>query len=432
MEIYFKRPFKCYLSAPKKEIPHLQATFEESGYSVRITLSSDDAEPLELKNSPPEDKYFVTTSNIEFVLTPISDNIKNKFCYESLASVRELQKDLLKIIVRIVNRSFQAMRNFGVMPDVHLFNPDISFTDYYLSSLNVKLKDDKGEHHISQNQSLLSMALLGFFPPSSETASISDLHIYRWPDIEEALQDQSEPPPEKEFFTNAIEFLGLRNFRMALLESVICLEIVLTQYLRVFLSIRKAVPNSRIRRFLSPQMGLSMRLSGLLDLTLTRDDLKDIDLNKVMCVVNWRNNIIHRTGRLPEHLTEDELREGISSVLTLALLLAQLRDRIQAEPVLQEIAKKVSETHKIPIPNIFDIGRHLILVEIQFLFSTLPNNNILEGVSKDLGSQLQTRDSRFVPDKHLFIRFLKFPKVTVTRWRNGSLEIVPEQKENKT
>jgi hypothetical protein len=213
---------------------------------------------------------------------------------------------------------------------------------------------------------------------------------------------------------------------MALLESIICLEIVLTQYLRSFLLIRKGFSNSKIRRFLSPQMGLSMRLSGLLALTLTKDDLKDVDLNKVIRVVGWRNEIVHRTGRLPEYLTEDELRDGILNVITLVLLLAQLRGRIQAEPTLQDIAKKVSEAHKIPVPNIFVIGRHFVSVEIQFFFAALPENGILEGVSKDLGDQLKTRDKRFIPEKHLFIRFLKFPQTTAARWRSGSLEILQE------
>jgi len=408
----------------------LNTTFEEAGYFVHLSLSFEDDKVLELQNVPPEDKYFAATSSIDFVLSPNPESVSNQFTYDSLTVDKELQKSLLKMIVKIINRTFQAMRNFGLMPHVHLFNPDLSSTDYYLNWLSVKVIDEKGERPISQNQNLLGLALAGFFPPASETSPVSDLHVYRWPDIDEALQDQSEPPPEKEFFTNAVEFLRLRNFRMALLESVICLEIVLTQYLRVFLSIRKAVPNSRIRRFLSPQMGLSMRLSGLLDLTLTKDDLKDIDLNKVMRVVNWRNSIVHRTGRLPDQLTEEELRDGISSVLTLVLLLAQLRDGIQAEPALQDIAKKVSDTHKVPIPSIFDIGRHLIMVEMQFLFSALPENTTLETVAKDLGKRLKSRDSRFVPERHLFIRFLKFPKVPVARWRKGSLEIMQEQKGN--
>lgn len=435
MKIYFKKPFKCYLTTPKNEVPHLQATFEESGYSICISLSTQDDKVLELQNVPPEDKYFVITSNIDFILTPISHDESDRFSYEAMSD-KNLRKDLLKLIVRIINKSLQAIRNFGIMPHVQMFNPDISYTDYYLSSLNVKLLDDEGEHYISQSKNLLGeIWARRALPSTSETPPASDLHVFRWPDIEEALQDQSEPPPEKEFFTNAVEFLRIRNFRMALLEAVICLEIVLTQYLqylKTYLSIRKTVPNSRIKKFLSPQMGLSIRLSGLLDLTLTKDDLKDIDLNKVIHVVEWRNSIVHRTGRLPKYLTEEELRNGISNVLTLALLLAQSRDRIQAEPVLQDIAKKISELHKIPVPNVFDIGRHLILVEIQFFFATLPDNEILEEVSKDLGEHLKIRDSRFIPDKHLFIRFLKFPKVTVARWRKGSLEIVHEQKEIKT
>ncbi|MNW59818.1 hypothetical protein D3C74_377630 [compost metagenome] len=66
---------------------------------------------------------------------------------------------------------------------------------------------------------------------------------------------------------------------------------------------------------------MSSRLSGLLDLIVRPEDLQKIDIDKVKSVVKWRNNIAHRTGHLPDGLSEAQLLEGINNVFALTMML---------------------------------------------------------------------------------------------------------------
>src|SRR4029450_5705664 len=113
------------------------------------------------------------------------------------------------------------------------------------------------------------------------------------------LQDDLPVPPEQEFTTNVLEHLKANNLRLAVLEAIIGLEIVLTRYLRAFLRAYQGTPEDRINKFLSPDFGLTARLSGVLDLTLNETDRREFDLTKVMTVVSWRNKVTHGEGRLP-------------------------------------------------------------------------------------------------------------------------------------
>lgn len=131
MKISFKLPFDCYISGPSEESLNLQATFEESGYSVNLILSAEDSGVTELKNSPEESKYFVYIKNIKFIL---NSNLEEKLFqpdYKSLSSDKQKQKLILELFVRIVNRSLLAIRNFGTVPYIQSYIWRV-FTFYYL------------------------------------------------------------------------------------------------------------------------------------------------------------------------------------------------------------------------------------------------------------------------------------------------------------
>lgn len=422
MKLCFKVPFNSYLAGPSSESLNLQTSFEEDGYLVKMVIEGNG--PLELKDGPPETKYFRKTTYLSFEITlgeASSENLQN---FKLLVKEESQRLKLFSLFVSIINRALCSIRNFGVVAHIQEVRPIDSEIESYFRKWDVKFSENNEVYQtIFPATTGLLQGLLYF---SASDQEIPELRVSDWPDIEEAIQDKLKPAPEQEFLTNAIEFLRIRNFRMALLESVICLEIVLTQYLRAFLSVRKNIPNERIGKFLTHQLGLSSRLSGLLDITLGREDLNKINIQKILKAVEWRNHIVHKTGRLPKELKEDTLRDGISSILTLAILLALRRDQIQAEPRLQKIAKEMSDDNKVPIPTIWAMQRHHILVEIQFFFDEIPESHVFEKVSKDLAIKLKERDPRFEANKHLFIRFLQFPKKTIARWRRGYLEIIQE------
>jgi hypothetical protein len=425
-KLLFQIPFQCYLTGPSKDSLVFRTTFEVSPFSVSLKLLSREDNIYELENGEKNERYFTHIDYLEYALTPLCNEIAGKLDSQTLATQEKERTELFRTLLMIVNRTLQSIRNFVAVPHIQVLNPETKDAEAYMALWDLRVLASGEEHPIFPPTSAFALAMSGKSPLEylrvQDSMNVPNLNVRAWPDIEEALQDNSDPPPEKEFFINAIEFLGVRNFRMALLESIICLEIVLSQYLRAYLSIRKSLSTKRINDFLTPGMGLTARLTGLLDLTLSPEDLSDIDVNKIIQAVKWRNEIVHQTGRLPQNVKEEALRDSIGEVLGLVLRLAQLRDRINSSPELEQIAQRVSEDNSIPVPTIFGLARHSVLVEIQFMFKELPSEKVLKNVAQALGEELGRRDRKFKPDKHLFIRFLKFPQETVARWHAGNLE----------
>ena len=427
MQINFKVPFNAWLNGPLVDSLDLHTSFEEKKYLVNVNIEGHD--PLELEKSSPETKFFRRTTFINFEVTLKDETAGNLDDFKLLITGEVHSLELFRLLVSIVNRMFRSIRNFGTVTHLQEIRPQDNDLEPLFRKWDVKYSEDGTDFHTYFGPiNALGFSALGRFYLSSDYDTPS-IDVSDWPDIEEAIQDKLQPSPEQEFFTNAIEFLRTSNFRMALLESVICLEIVLTQYLKAFLLIRKEISKSRIEQFLSPQLGLSSRLSGLLDLTMDDKDLKNINIQKILQAVGWRNHIIHKSGKLPDQLDEDSLRDGISNILRLSKRLAQRRDQILTGPELQMIAKKVAEDNKIPLPTIWDMQRHNIWVDIPFFFEELPKSyDVLKKVASDLSSELKSRDHRFDAEKHLYVRFIKFPNHTIARWRHGTLEIIEEKK----
>lgn len=428
MKVSFKYPLDLYIVGPSRESLDLKTSFlQEPKYSVKLCLEGQ--EPLELKEGPPETKFFRRNTFLTFEIECQTTDPSELERFRLLVKNDQKRQELLNLLVEVINRTLDNIRNFGIVAHVREVHPREEEVEACLRHWQVKFSENEGEYQdiLPMPKDTLSLLFSALYPSAQE---VPELRISTWPDIEEAIQDNLKPSPEQEFLTNTIEFLRTGNLRMALLESIICLEIVLTQYLRAFLVIDKKMSLNRInKKFLTSRLELSTRLAGLLDFTLDSDDLKKIDIQKILKAVEWRNHIVHRTGHFPLHLKEKNLREGITNVLTLVLLLAKRRDQIQAQPELQEISRKISQDNDIPLPTIWLIRKHIIYVEVQFFSSPIPNKSVLEKVIHDLSEELENRDPRFEPDNHLYVRFVQFPKKTIARWRRGTLEVIKEEKQ---
>jgi hypothetical protein len=205
--------------------------------------------------------------------------------------------------------------------------------------------------------------------------------------------------------------LRLKNFRLALLEAIIGLEIVLTRFLKAYLHVYKSTPVNRIDTFLSAKFPLTARLSGALDLTLDAGDLQAIDLNRVLTAVRWRNRVVHRTGHLPEGITDEEKTKVIVAVLDLVEKLARQELHISASPEMRAIADKIRERYQdLPFPSIYVLGQHRVLARFQdslprFNYE-LPARDRLEAAVADVVAQLSERDQRFKVERHLVVQFL--------------------------
>jgi hypothetical protein len=153
------------------------------------------------------------------------------------------------------------------------------------------------------------------------------LDAVKWPDIEKALIYDLSPPPEREFITNSNENLRIKNYRLALLEAIIGLEIMLTRYLTEYLSNQKGLSKTRIKDLISPNLDLTTRVSVLLDMIIEPEYLQKVDVEKILAAISWRNSVVHKTGNIPCGVTEKALNESINEVLNLITLLSSLYEK---------------------------------------------------------------------------------------------------------
>jgi hypothetical protein len=276
------------------------------------------------------ENYSHFVEDLEFTIR--EDPPKNTI--QSLIDTRAYQR-LINIMRTIVNRCLRSIRNFGRVAGVHeLPRVEDQETEELLELWHAEASvDGLNWMPIGQGSNFYRLAMGRLFGLARTGTTIEDakLDMQRWAEIEKAIHDDLSPLPEQEFIVNASEHLHLRNFRLALVESVIGLEIVLSRYLSTYLHIHKKVPQARIEDFLSPNLTLSTRLSGLLDLTLPLDVLHQINLGNIRKAVGWRNKVVHVTGQIPDGISNSELREVISAVLDFTQRLGTLTQQLEAE-----------------------------------------------------------------------------------------------------
>jgi hypothetical protein len=237
------------------------------------------------------------------------------------------------------------------------------------------------------------------------------------------------PHPEDEFLTNALQHLREDNLRLALIEATVSLEIVLSQCLKAYLTVRRHFSTDRITSVLN-NVGLTSQVGLVLELIFTPDERKEAKLESVLKAIKWRNGIIHKTGHLPVSTPEQEIKDCIYAMLNLSLQLAERREKLRVEPELHELARRVGEKFKVPIPTIDALMYHCIRVKFDFpghnlLFPhkatpvPIPNAEIMRKIVGELELMLKVRDPMFNAAKHLAVFFGRYPDVVFASLENG-------------
>lgn len=353
MKVRCTLPVSIYLVGESEQSLSVSTSFEFHNLNVSVHIPPTTT----LKTKPEDDKtdYFFRSEGIDLTLEELSgvayltDMIKAKD-----------REGLVDLLSKIANRVLLAIRNFGAVPHIREFHPASTGHDALLMGWKVEFSEGEAWHPLPSTGEMLA----GFAALVANAEPYREMNVRRWPDIAEAIADELEPAPEQEFYANCIEHLQERNFRLALVESVICLEIVLSQFLRNYLQLQKAIPKERVEKFLSPNFGLTARVAGLLGLTLDAETLGEIDIGSVLTAVSWRNKVTHETGHLPTGIDEKTLRKHIVAVLVLSWYLARRRDAIAAEPELRtRISRKGawdSGTNNTPALAARHVGRILL------------------------------------------------------------------------
>jgi hypothetical protein len=317
--------------------------------------------------------------------------------------------------VKIANRVIHVFRNFGLVTSLsELQNAKSGDASEALLGWRV-------EHEIQENTwvPIVNPTPKADDPvPHSTDDAFPDnfLDIGRWREIEEGLQGNLEPPPEREFGANCIQNLYVRNYRAAVIEAIIGLEIVLAVYLREVLPSR-GLTKSETEMALQPTITLSFRLSVLLRLVLSQSDLQSANLGEVLRVVDWRNHIIHRRGNLPPGLPEKDIKTAVKAVLSLVQLLALRRDELRASPELRRIANELAERFGVPVPT-FWYGLHHHRIAF-FRVVTLPPQHQLDEMILHVRTTLDQLDIFFRAEEHLTVVFRGLLGNVLAKWSGG-------------
>jgi len=142
------------------------------------------------------------------------------------------------------------------------------------------------------------------------------LYLSRWQSVSAALAQGSNPDPAAQCLVNAEEYLEIGDLRLAVLESVMSLELALASYLRLHCEQTNGMSKDQIATLLSPSVTLEIRLKVLLPLCLGKQKLSDDTMKKLLKVVNWRNNIVHRQGDLPGGIPRDVALTSVQETIT--------------------------------------------------------------------------------------------------------------------
>lgn len=388
-------------SSESSTIENLNAVYRYKKHHCTVSFYGDAIN--EIDGDP---RMFSRSINkIIFLITDTDDYLKQKVEAKLWIEVEERLR-------RVANRFVKALRNHGKVIFLHeLTVPSSQYeAEARIRNWGVKAGDSVDDMtEILPKLGLFGALLSNSFP----TQQFPSLNIYNWLDVLESLKSSDSPflPEENEFTVNALENLRLKNYRLAVMEMIIALEIVLDRYFQIYLRDYKGLSPERVKKFLSPQLGLTAKVSALLNITCEDYLIEDIDFDTTLKVIEWRNNIVHEIGnKLPAdnpQRIEDALDKVKRLIHSIRFKIDHLRDCLE----FKKIGSIISEKFQLPEPNIIRTMTYSVTVRFvlfQDMHSMLNDDKVVELVN-DLRGLLNQYDCRFEDYIKLKTCFIEYP-----------------------
>lgn len=243
MILQIKVPQRLFLySFSKDAFETLSLSFSFDHYKVALALEGGDVEKATWAKPGDLCQWYREATSL---VTTIAETEHSSHTIADLITAPRYE-DLQKLIEGVTLKILRVIRNVGYAPelpeslprqktvveDLKLWKPTVSEDGLTWTPVPFPAEPSLGLH------SLFGFGDRGGFALNAE------LNLSYWPRITEVLEDNLEIPAEDEFLTNTIGHLRGRNFRLALVDAVIGLEIVLVRYLRAYLKIEKSYPIS--------------------------------------------------------------------------------------------------------------------------------------------------------------------------------------------
>lgn len=414
MRVRLKIPLRMSISNATPRLPEL--TFDALPLTFRVGFEGD--EPQRTTTNDNAESFFtmIRTLTIELTEQVAGDTIRN---------LLQDHRRLVDALTTTLNRVLRAIRNAGTVTHLREFSTEAQDPDDALEEWQVETSEEGNEwRRVVYRERGLEEVLMWQMMRENRHSRHSHLDASRWPMIVEAVEDNLPPRPEQEFVANSIEYFLDGNLRMSLIEAVVGLEIVLSEFIREDLASRGFARN-RITDLLGPQLDLRTRLELLLPLILSPAEVDATNRGLVANAVSWRNKAVHLTGRLPE-VPRAEVRARIDAVLSLVERLAMKVYQLKAAPEVTTIENAVAQQFGILSPTLRAFPNHRIHARFSFgPFAPVPAQGVLENVVRELSQRLQARDARFNATEHLTVTFGNFMR-TFYIWTNGEFRVVEE------
>ncbi len=420
MKLRIKFPFAAYLSAATPEQLDPATEFSYSGYQIQLSFEGH----LPLTLSSGEEPHFRPLTHLLVVVDDLEFQAgANRPATLLRSLVQPLDPNrLLDLLTAIINRINRGIRNFGLVPRAAEIQPTEDQARSLLRQWETEFSEDGANW-----ESVFPPSVIPDFT-SVFLGNVGDhdaLSISYWPDIEEAIQEDLRPGPEQEFVTNSLDHMRQGNLRLALMEAVVCLQIVLNQFLREHFTQVRNYSREKLDRVLDPGVPLVTRVGLLLDLLLPADDRKATNLELVIKALRWWEELLHTTGHLPEAIGREEFEACVREVLELAKRLGQQRDMIIAAPELKGIAAHVSRKFGVPLPEIQVRRRHDMIVRFHIaIASATPSADEMLRIVGELAESFRQRDRKFNDRNHLVVGFTRYPNETIAMWMRGGWSVL--------
>jgi hypothetical protein len=403
-------PLNLFLNAKAPDHLNPVLTYEYSGYEIHVILKGGD--PIELTGSKSDEPHFRNIHQCQIEVCEKNDQPRLLQFVESKNFT-----ELVNLLMPIVNRTLAAIRNFGWVTTAREYKLEEK-PETLLRAWEAKVRIRGKWREIAPKPHETGLYGLFELDNNIERGSLS---IDHWRDIEQALVEGLKPNPEQEFLTNSLQHLEReKNLRLALIEATVCLEIVLSECLRLHLEVKRRFSKKKVHDVLN-NVGLTSKVGLLADSLLSWNEQSNERIDKVLKAINWRNKIIHHNGHIPQSASPEEVKSAIYSMLNLALTLGRKRDNLRAEPEMEKISVTLAERFRCPRPQIEVMKYHEVSATFSFPSETplylrkiepslpaddkIPDQAGLQQIIDGLESEIKKRDRYFEARKHLSAKF---------------------------
>ena len=427
MFIKFKWPVKVIIFGNEEREMEPEINFRVKNFKCKAHFNSISylGKPyveIKEKNIGNNYKYF---SRIKTITVEVLDDNEN-----ILKDLIKNKKLLLEQIILILNKVLKCIRIYGWAHTVHEYSTKYyeEDVDFSLIELSVQVSGDGKNFYylIDESEKWEMFGFLkhdfGFF---NEYSYIFPPNLSK---IEDAIADKNldiimeEEPIETEFWVNSREHQLNKNYRLAIIESVIAVEIALTNYIRDYFKYTKKYNKKKIDKFLSANFDLSTRLYIIPALTLSVDDYSKINFDLVLKGVSIRNKLIHKGEDCLSGVSDNEINNYINELNKLSRLLSLKTVQMKTEPKMRDIAEKIRTKFRVGCV-ISRLRNHRFIVNIYFTFLTegvfFEENKVID-IINTISELLAEYDNNIIPNEHLIVNFRDIPDMKLwAYWSQG-------------